>query len=93
MQEYSYVFVFVGMLVRVLLPWLVKLYQDNGEGAVEWNWKYLRSQLVIFAALAVALPIMAADLDSVADMTFQAAFTFGYAAADVGRLLDKLTEK
>lgn len=92
MEEYSYVFVFVGMLVRVLLPWLVKLYQEN-ENGVEWNWKYLRGQLIIFAALAVALPIMASDLEAVSGMTFQAAFTFGYAAADVGRLFDKLAEK
>jgi len=82
-----YVWLGLGVLARMIIPWLLKLYK--GADMAAWDWKYLYGQLIGAAIVFFAIPVLIGDLEAVAKLGFQAAFMSGYAAADIGRLMDK----
>jgi hypothetical protein len=82
-----YIALVAGILARMLIPWLVQVYKNrNGWN---WQWKYLRGQLVAAVIAFVALPLLLSDLAEVGSWGIQEAFLAGYGAAEIGRFLDK----
>lgn len=73
----------VGLLARVFLPWLV-VRRDNPDKA-KWAWKYVWPQLLSFALVLIALPLVISDLESIVILKPQAAWLLGWGAADLGR--------
>jgi len=78
-----WVFLFIGLLGRVFIPWL-SVRQQDPENA-KWSWKYVWPQLLSFAILFLLLPLLISDLEAVSDIPFQAAWLLGWGAGDVGR--------
>jgi len=88
----GYLFLFLGVAARLVLPWLVKVYKSAEGEDVSWSWKYLRAQALLLALFVVALPLIAGDMSVIPTMEFQTAFVAGYTMADVSRLINKVTE-
>jgi len=88
----GYLFLFLGVVARLVLPWLVKVYKSAEGEDVSWSWKYLRAQALLLALFVVALPLIAGDMSVIPTMEFQTAFVAGYTMADVSRLINKVTE-
>lgn len=88
----GYLFLFLGVVARLVLPWLVKVYKSAEGEDVSWSWKYLRAQAMLLALFVVALPLIAGDMSVIPTMEFQTAFVAGYTMADVSRLINKVTE-
>jgi len=87
----SYLYVFLGILARAVLPWLLKMYESKEK--IDWDWTYLRGQLIAVLVIVVAIPLLITDLNSVAGWDWQTAWLAGYAVADVGRMVEKLALK
>jgi hypothetical protein len=86
----GFYFLAVGILARMFIPWLVKLYKARNEPAeLTWEWHYLRGQVIATAIIFLGLPVLIGDLLAIGGWEFQAAFLAGYGAADLGRLIDK----
>ena len=82
-----------GILARMIGPYLIELYIANQDGeTLDWNWKYLRGQAILTIVVLMVLPYLMPVLAKVGDMTLQQAWGEGFAAAAVGRELDKLAE-
>jgi hypothetical protein len=88
----GYLFLFLGVVARLVLPWLVKVYKSAEGEDVSWSWDYLRAQALVMALFVVALPLIAGDMSVIPTMEFQTAFVAGYTMADVSRLINKVTE-
>jgi len=87
----GFLFLSIGILARMFIPYLVKLWKNNRKEEPEkmnWEWKYLRGQLIAVVIVGVALPLLVKDLSSVAEMNQQLAWLSGYAIADIGRFVD-----
>ena len=78
-----WVFLLIGLLGRVFIPWLVVRQQDP-ENA-QWAWKYVWPQALSFVILFLMLPLLIADLEAVSQIPFQAAWLMGWGAGDIGR--------
>lgn len=89
----GYLFLFLGIAARVVLPWLVKVYKSAEGESVTWSWDYLKGQSLLLALFVVALPLVAGDMSVIPAMEFQTAFVAGYTMADVSRLVSKITEE
>lgn len=87
----SYLYVFLGILARAILPWLLKMYEQKER--IDWNWEYMRGQLIAVLVVVVALPLLISDIDSIAAWDWQAAWLAGYAVADIGRMAEKAALK
>ncbi len=91
-METGFYFLIAGILSRMLIPWLVKVYQS--QNGFNWEWKYLRGQAIAVLITFVGLPLLLNDISAVGAWDAQAAFLSGYAAAEIGRFIDKVvTEK
>ena len=82
----------VGVLARIVLPWLM-IWLRDGE---KWNWRMAAGQLVSSAAAFIALLAANPDLPS---FTWQEALAVGLASAaggwgvaDMGRTAQKSRE-
>ncbi len=81
-------FVF-GVICRVFLPWLIARRDDP---TLSWSWRYIWPQLVTAVIVLILVPLFF-DLDSLGTMKPIAAYLSGWAAADVGREVDKFLVK
>ena len=79
----SWIFLLVGLLGRVFIPWLAVRQQDP-ENA-QWAWPYVWPQLLSFGILFLLLPLLVADLEAVSQIPYQAAWLVGWGAGDIGR--------
>jgi hypothetical protein len=79
----------LGLLSRVFVPWLNE--RRNNPDKAQWSWRYVWPQLIAFGVAVLVLPLVVTDLESIAGMSFGPAWLIGWAAADVGRFIDKLT--
>ena len=73
----------VGLLARVLVPWLAKRREDP-EGA-QWSWRFVWPMMLSFGILLLLVPLLVGELETVAQMPAQAAWLVGWGAADIGR--------
>jgi hypothetical protein len=85
----------LGVLARMLIPWLLLVRQSmgNGDKPPEWKWRYLFGQLIGVGVLLIGLPLLVSDLKEVMAWPWQAAWLAGYGAAELGRLADKSVTK
>lgn len=83
----GYVFMVLGVISRMLIPWLVEIYK--AQNGWDWKWKYLRGQLVSTAIVFIGLPLLIGDVSAVNEMAWQLAWLAGYGTAEVGRFIDK----
>ncbi len=89
-QLMPYLFLFVGVISRAIAPYIVKL-AFSQEEKMNWEWKYLRGQLALALLAFVLMPLLVPNLaDAIERSNWQALWGVGWAAADVGRLLDKV---
>jgi hypothetical protein len=83
-------FLIAGILARMLIPWLVKVYES--QNGFNWEWKYLRGQAISVVIIFIALPLLLSDIKDVVNWAPQAAFLAGYGAAEIGGFVDKKVE-
>ena len=80
----------LGGATRAIVPWLLKLYQKEA-GWSDWEWGYLRGQLIAVLLFVLAMPVLVQNLpDIIGSNDWYTAWLTGYASADIGRLVDKL---
>lgn len=79
----SWILLFVGILARIFVPFLIARREDPSLG---WSWRYVWPQVLAFAIIALMLPVIVADLASIGELQYQAAFLVGWAAGDIGNL-------
>ena len=91
----GYIFLVMGVLARMFIPYLVKLYKNsraekngNTPAKLNWEWKYLRGQAIAALIIFIAFPLLVSDLASVGGWDQQAAFLAGYGVAEIGRFVD-----
>lgn len=88
-----YIGVVLGVLSRAIAPYLVKLYKNTSD-KINWEWKYLRGQLILSALAFVVLPLLIPNLGQfLANANWQEAWSMGWSISAVGRLMDKVVEK
>jgi len=74
---------FVGLIARILVPWLAKRRADPANA--KWSWKFVWPQLLSFGIIIILIPLLVGDLNAIANMPYQAAWLVGWGAADIGR--------
>ncbi len=79
----------IGVFSRVFLPWLNER-RKNPD--LPWSWRYIWPQLVT-AVIVLALVPLFFNLQNLDTMKPIPAYLSGWAAADVGREIDKFIEK
>lgn len=83
-----YLYLVIGVLTRVLLPWLVKL--RTSEDKIDWQWKFLRGQLIGALMVFLLLPLLIPGYhEAIESWDAASAWSAGYAVADLGRMIDK----
>ena len=92
-QFVPYIGLAVGVVARVILPWLIK----RLESPSPWDWNKAAGQLV--AGVLAFITLLAAN-PTIGEMTWQGALAIGVAAAaggwgaaDIGRTVKKVREK
>lgn len=78
----AYGSLFVGLAARAFLPWLAKRRIDPEK--YSWQWKLFYPQLLGFLLIALVLPLVIGDLESIASLGIQASWLVGWGAADIG---------
>ncbi len=76
----------VGLLARIIVPFLIERRENPGLG---WDMKYVWPQVISFTIIALMLPVIIPNLESIADLDYQAAFLVGWAAGDIGNISRK----
>ena len=79
----------LGIAARILVPWLIAR-RDNPS--LSWQWRYIWPQLISFVVIALMLPVLISNLDTVTNLELQSAFLIGWAAADIGNTGRKFIE-
>ncbi len=93
-QVVPYVFLLLGILSRVFLPWLISRRNAAHTGQpLPWSWRYVWPQLVSVGVVVLLLPFLLSNLNNIAELEYTAAYLAGWAAADLGREADKLLLK
>lgn len=77
----------LGVVSRIFIPWLNER-RLNPEEA-KWSWRYIWPQLAAVAIIALGVPLVLSNLESVGALAFAPAYLIGWAIADVGRFVDK----
>lgn len=93
MEYIGFAYVALGIISRMLFPWFVKIYKNNQKEEPErlnWEWRYLRGQLIASAAIFLLLPYLLDNWDSIGGLAFQTAYLAGMGVAEFGRLVDKV---
>lgn len=80
-----YAGILLGIFSRMMIPWLRELMANPGT---DWDWMYLRGQIIGALIIILALPILI-DLQNASAWSFLPAWFAGWAAADIGRMFDK----
>lgn len=80
---WPWVLLTVGLAARIIVPFLLERRDDPTLG---WDWKYVWPQLISFAIIALMLPVIIPNLESIVDLDLQAAFLVGWAAGDIGNV-------
>ncbi len=75
----------LGVLARVMVPWLVKRYR-NPDNA-KWSWRYVWPQALGFFILLLVTPLVANDVEAVNTMKPVMAYLAGWGVADLGKTL------
>ena len=81
----------LGVVSRIFVPWLA-VRRDNPDKA-DWSWRYLWPQLISVVVVALLLPLVLSNLESIGTMAFSASYIIGWGAADIGRFVDKSVRK
>ena len=76
----------LGIAARIFVPFLVARYQDS---SLSWSWRMVYPQLILAAIVILTLPLLVDDIGAIANTYWQGAWLIGWAAADLGRLVDK----
>jgi hypothetical protein len=80
----------VGVLARIVVPFLMERRENP---SLSWDWKYVWPQIISFVIIALMLPVIVPNLESIADLDYQAAFLVGWAAGDIGNVGRKFLTK
>lgn len=80
---WAWILLFVGILARIIVPFLV---ERREEPELSWDMKYVWPQVISFIIIALMLPVIVPNLESIADLTYQVAFLAGWAAGDIGNV-------
>jgi hypothetical protein len=90
-----YLFLFLGIVSRVFLPWLISRRNAAAAGgqSLPWSWRFVWPQLVSVGVVVLLLPFLLSNLANIAELEYTAAYLAGWAAADLGREADKLLFK
>lgn len=89
MELVPWVFLFLGAIGRIFLPFLIER-RDNPD--LHWEWRYVYGQLISLAIFVLVLPVLVDDLANVGQLDLQYAWLVGYGAASFGRLTAKGVE-
>ena len=81
----------LGVISRIFVPWLAA--RRNNPDSADWSWRYLWPQLISVVVVALLLPLVLSNLESVGAMPFSASYIVGWGAADIGRFVDKSVTK
>ena len=76
----------VGLLARIVVPFLIERRENPTLG---WDMKYIWPQVISFWIIALMLPVIIPNLESIAVLDLQAAFLVGWAAGDIGNVSRK----
>ena len=87
----GWVGLFFGVVSRVFVPYL-NARRNNPEEA-DWSWRYLWPQLISVVVVALLLPLVLSNLESIGTMPLSASYIVGWGAADIGRFVDKAVTK
>jgi hypothetical protein len=83
----------LGVLTRMVLPWLIKivaqLKSENPE-PIQWQWRYLAGTGLTAVVVLLVTPLLIEDVTVILESSPFAAWSIGYAIAAIGRELDKL---
>lgn len=82
-QALPWVSLIVGLLARIIVPWLAVRQADPVNA--DWSWRFVWPMVVSFVIVFLILPLVVADLAVVQTLPFQAAWLMGWGAADIGR--------
>ncbi|PJF20713.1 MAG: hypothetical protein CUN56_14770 [Phototrophicales bacterium] len=84
-----YVAYFAGVLGRIFIPYIQERIKDGRA----FDWRYLVGQAI--AAIVALIPVVTGSdwIVSVGAMGWLAAFAYGWAAGDVGRVIQKAAGK
>ncbi len=89
-----YLFLFLGIVSRVFLPWLISRRNAAQSGrSLPWTWRFVWPQLVSVGVVVLLLPFLLSNLANIAELEYTAAYLAGWASADLGREADKLLFK
>lgn len=80
---WSWILLGTGILARIVVPFLVARRETPD---LSWEWKYVWPQAIGFVIIALMLPVIVPDLDSISNLDLQAAFLVGWAAGDIGNV-------
>lgn len=93
-QLAPYLFLFLGILSRIFVPWLISRRNASLRGRpLPWTWRYVWPQLVSVGVVVLLLPLLLSNMQSLTELEYTAAYLAGWAAADLGREADKLINK
>ena len=82
-QVWPWVLLVTGIIARIVVPFLVERQKDPLLG---WDRKYILPQILGFVVIALMLPVIIPNLDSISDLNLQAAFLSGWAGGDIGNV-------
>lgn len=80
-----------GVISRIFVPWLTA--RRNNPDTADWSWRYIWPQLIGVVVVALLLPLVLSNLESIGALPFSAAYLVGWGAADIGRFADKVVTK
>ena len=74
----------LGVIARVVVPWLVARANDPENPELGWDWKYVWPQLITVIVNLIILPITVPDFTALEGASFQILFLAGWGASDLG---------
>lgn len=80
---WSWSLLFVGETARIVVPFLLER-RENPD--LSWDMKYVWPMVISFVIISLMLPVIVPNLESIADLDYQAAFLVGWAAGDIGNV-------
>ena len=88
-EQVVYVWVFLGLLARVIFPYLNAMQEGK---LPKWEAKFLLPPVMSCVIALVTLPLVLGQLPAESLSVFMA-FAFGWASTDVSRLAQKVVAK
>ena len=80
---WAWILLTIGIIARIVVPFLMER-RENPE--LKWDMKYVWPQIISFVIIALMLPVIVPNLESIAVLDYQAAFLVGWAAGDIGNV-------